>query len=171
MPATLNPLVPLGPAGRDSVQGLALPDWLVCDYQRNGVFAVLGERTFTAGAQQARLLDRSVHPRQLSPRYSLVPPENGNTTSPRPLNTPAKSAPTSGCASYLLRFAKALKAYGFALRSAHRPLRLGSFQNSSFSRALTCFRGAKRARRTYASLAGIYAVSVTLYTQKGSSIH
>jgi len=58
---SLNPLVPLGPAGRDSVQGLALPDWLVCDYQRNGVFAVLGERTFTAGAQQARLLARA-HP-------------------------------------------------------------------------------------------------------------
>ncbi len=58
---SLDPLVPLGPAGRDSVQGVALPDWLVSDYQRTGVFAVLGERTFAAGAEHARLLARA-HP-------------------------------------------------------------------------------------------------------------
>jgi hypothetical protein len=58
---SLDPLVRLGPAGCDSVQGLALPDWLVSDYQRTGVFPVLGERTFAAGAQHARLLPRA-HP-------------------------------------------------------------------------------------------------------------
>jgi uncharacterized protein YndB with AHSA1/START domain len=41
--------------------GVALPDWLVSDYQRTGVFAVLGERTFAAGAEHARLLARA-HP-------------------------------------------------------------------------------------------------------------
>jgi hypothetical protein len=43
---SLDPLVPLGPAGRDSVQGLALPAGLVRDYQQRGVFAVLGACTF-----------------------------------------------------------------------------------------------------------------------------
>jgi hypothetical protein len=58
---SLDPLVPLGPAGRDSVQELALPEALVRDYQRNGVFAVLGARTFDRGDDQRRLLARS-HP-------------------------------------------------------------------------------------------------------------
>jgi hypothetical protein len=43
---SLDPLVPLGPSGRDSVQGIPLPAGLVRDYQRHGVFAVLGARTF-----------------------------------------------------------------------------------------------------------------------------
>jgi hypothetical protein len=58
---SLDPLVPLGPSGRDSVQGLALPAWLVRDYQRRGVFAVLGARTFDHGAESGRLLARA-HP-------------------------------------------------------------------------------------------------------------
>ncbi len=63
---SLDPLVPLGPSGRDSVQGIALPAGLVRDYQRHGVFAVLGERTFggatrQGGPDRARLLARA-HP-------------------------------------------------------------------------------------------------------------
>jgi hypothetical protein len=63
---SLDPLVPLGPSGRDSVQGIALPAALVRDYQRHGVFAVLGERTFggatrPGGPDRARLLARA-HP-------------------------------------------------------------------------------------------------------------
>jgi hypothetical protein len=58
---SLDPLVPLGPAGRDSVQGLPLPGGLVGDYQRGGVFAVLGARTFHDGADRGRLLARA-HP-------------------------------------------------------------------------------------------------------------
>ncbi len=58
---SLDPLVPLGPAGRRSVQGLPLPGWLVRDYQRTGVFAVLGARTFHRGTDQGRLLARA-HP-------------------------------------------------------------------------------------------------------------
>lgn len=48
---SLDPLVPLGPAGRDSVQDLKLPAGLIRDYQRDGVFAVLGARHF--GREQA----------------------------------------------------------------------------------------------------------------------
>ena len=58
---SLDPLVPLGPGGRDSVQGLPLPGWLVRDYQRSGVFAVLGARTFHRGAEHGELLARA-HP-------------------------------------------------------------------------------------------------------------
>jgi hypothetical protein len=58
---SLDPLVPLGPSGRDSVQGIALPSALVRDYQRHGVFAVLGERTFDGDTDRARLLARA-HP-------------------------------------------------------------------------------------------------------------
>jgi hypothetical protein len=58
---SLDPLVPLGPSGRDSVQGLALPDSLVADYQEHGVFAVLGARTFETAAEGGRLLARA-HP-------------------------------------------------------------------------------------------------------------
>ena len=58
---SLDPLVPLGPSGRDSVQGLALAGSLIDDYQRQGVFAVLGARTFDRGAEGGRLLGRS-HP-------------------------------------------------------------------------------------------------------------
>jgi hypothetical protein len=58
---SLDPLVPLGAAGRDSVQGLPLPGPLVADYQRRGVFAVLGARTFHDGADRGRLLARA-HP-------------------------------------------------------------------------------------------------------------
>jgi hypothetical protein len=58
---SLDPLVPLGPSGRDSVQGLALPAQLVRDYQRHGVFAALGARTFDHGTESGRLLARA-HP-------------------------------------------------------------------------------------------------------------
>jgi hypothetical protein len=58
---SLDPLVPLGPTGRDSVQGLALPAQLVRDYQRHGVFAVLGARSFDHGTESGRLLARA-HP-------------------------------------------------------------------------------------------------------------
>jgi hypothetical protein len=58
---SLDPLVPLGPAGRDSVQGLAVPESLVSDYREHGVFAVLGARTFDQAAEGGRLLARA-HP-------------------------------------------------------------------------------------------------------------
>ncbi len=58
---SLDPLVPLGPAGRDSVQGLPLPPALVSDYQHGGVFAVLGARTFDEAGDRGRLLARA-HP-------------------------------------------------------------------------------------------------------------
>jgi hypothetical protein len=58
---SLDPLIPLGPHGRDSVQGLPLPDALVSQYQRHGVFAVLGARTFDGDIDTARLLARA-HP-------------------------------------------------------------------------------------------------------------
>jgi hypothetical protein len=58
---SLDPLVPLGPAGRDSVQDLELPASLVSDYQQRGVFAVLGARTFAGGRESGQLLARA-HP-------------------------------------------------------------------------------------------------------------
>jgi hypothetical protein len=58
---SLDPLVPLGPAGRDSVQGLDLPTALIRDYQRGVVFAVLGARTFDGASDTGRLLARA-HP-------------------------------------------------------------------------------------------------------------
>ncbi len=58
---SLDPLVPLGPDGSDSVQGVALPRAMVSDYQRHGVFAVLGARTFGGRWDDGRLLARA-HP-------------------------------------------------------------------------------------------------------------
>jgi hypothetical protein len=58
---SLDPLVPLGPAGRESVQGLPLPPALVSGYQHGGVFAVLGARTFDEAGDRSRLLARA-HP-------------------------------------------------------------------------------------------------------------
>ena len=58
---SLDPLVPLGPSGTDSVQGLALPESLIRDYQRSGVFAVLGARTFDRTTDRGQLLARA-HP-------------------------------------------------------------------------------------------------------------
>jgi hypothetical protein len=58
---SLDPLIPPSPAGRDSVQGLQLPAWLVADYQQNGLFAILGARTFDRGCEAGRLLARA-HP-------------------------------------------------------------------------------------------------------------
>ena len=58
---SLDPLVPLGPANRDSVQGLRLPPALVNGYQHGGVYAVLGARTFDEAGDRGRLLARA-HP-------------------------------------------------------------------------------------------------------------
>ena len=58
---SLDPLVPLGASGRDSVQGLDLPAELVAEYAERGVFAVLGARTFDGSADTGRLLARA-HP-------------------------------------------------------------------------------------------------------------
>ena len=58
---SLDPLVPLGPSGRDSVQGLPLPPELIRDYQQGGVFAVLGARVFDRAGDRGRLLARA-HP-------------------------------------------------------------------------------------------------------------
>jgi hypothetical protein len=58
---SLDPLIPLGPDGRHSVQGLPLPAGLVRDYAEHGVFAVLSARTFRDGADDGRLLARA-HP-------------------------------------------------------------------------------------------------------------
>jgi hypothetical protein len=58
---SLDPLVPLGPTGNQSVQGLDLPAGLVRDYQEQGVFAVLGSRTFHEHCDRGRLLARA-HP-------------------------------------------------------------------------------------------------------------
>ncbi len=58
---SLDPLVPLGPDGRHSVQDLPLPAWLVRDYAEHGVFAVLSARTFRDGADEGRVLARA-HP-------------------------------------------------------------------------------------------------------------
>jgi len=58
---SLDPLVPLGPAGRDSVQDLPVPAAAADDYRRRGVFAVLGARTFHRGTDRGRLLARA-HP-------------------------------------------------------------------------------------------------------------
>jgi hypothetical protein len=43
------------------VQGLALPESLVADYQGRGVFAVLGAVVFRGSAHESRLLARA-HP-------------------------------------------------------------------------------------------------------------
>jgi hypothetical protein len=58
---SLDPLVPLGPKGRFSVQGIRVPERLVLDYQRSGVFAVLGARRFDGSSEQRSLLARG-HP-------------------------------------------------------------------------------------------------------------
>lgn len=58
---SLDPLVPLGSSGRDSVQGLTVPAPLVADYQAHGVFAVLGARSFDRAAESGTLLARA-HP-------------------------------------------------------------------------------------------------------------
>jgi hypothetical protein len=57
---SLDPLVPLGPTGDRSVQGVALPAPLVRDYQQHGVFALLSARAFP-GDGAGRLLARA-HP-------------------------------------------------------------------------------------------------------------
>lgn len=58
---SLDPLVPLGRSGRDSVQELPVPAGLIADYAENGVFAVLGARTFDGSSDAGRLLARA-HP-------------------------------------------------------------------------------------------------------------
>ena len=58
---SLDPLVPFGPAGRESVQGLPVPAGLADGHRRHGVFALLGARTFHRGTDRGRLLARA-HP-------------------------------------------------------------------------------------------------------------
>ena len=58
---SLDRLVPLGPSGRDSVQGLPLSADLIRDYQDGGVFAVLGARIFDGAGDRGYLLARA-HP-------------------------------------------------------------------------------------------------------------
>jgi hypothetical protein len=58
---SLDPLIPLGPAGRDSVQDLDVPADIARDYARSGVFAVLGVRTFGGRRGNGHLLARA-HP-------------------------------------------------------------------------------------------------------------
>jgi hypothetical protein len=58
---SLDPLVPLGTAGRSSVQGLPLDEELVLQYQRGGVFGLLGIVSFRDGREQGRVLARA-HP-------------------------------------------------------------------------------------------------------------
>lgn len=58
---SLDPLVPLGTAGRDSVQGLPVPPRLVDASRREGVFALLGLMEFDRGGETGRLLARA-HP-------------------------------------------------------------------------------------------------------------
>ena len=58
---SLDPLVPLGPAGRDSVQDLPLPESLISDYAKHGVFAVLSARSFGGPRDDGQLLGRA-HP-------------------------------------------------------------------------------------------------------------
>ncbi|HEY7173950.1 MAG TPA: DUF2332 domain-containing protein [Micromonosporaceae bacterium] len=58
---SLDPLIPLGTEGRHSVQGLDVPDDLVADYQRHGVFALLGIVGYADGQRYGDLLARA-HP-------------------------------------------------------------------------------------------------------------
>jgi hypothetical protein len=58
---SLDPLIPLGTEGQHSVQGIDVPDDLVADYRRHGVFALLGLVTFTNGHRHGVLLARA-HP-------------------------------------------------------------------------------------------------------------
>jgi Uncharacterized protein conserved in bacteria (DUF2332) len=58
---SLDPLVPLGPGGRESVQEIPVPPAVVRDYGQRGVFAVLGVRSFGDRAGSEGLLARS-HP-------------------------------------------------------------------------------------------------------------
>jgi hypothetical protein len=53
---SLDPMVPLGAAGRDSVQDVDVPAELVARYQREGVFALLGLVTYQRGHRRADLL-------------------------------------------------------------------------------------------------------------------
>jgi hypothetical protein len=58
---SLDPLVPLGTAGRFSVQDLDVPDDVVVRYQQGGVFALLGLVSFEHGRPTSSLL-ASAHP-------------------------------------------------------------------------------------------------------------
>ena len=57
---SLDPLVPLGPGGRDSVQGLPLPGWLVRDYSQWRVRRARRAH-LPRGADQGQVLARA-HP-------------------------------------------------------------------------------------------------------------
>lgn len=69
---SLDPLVPLGTAGRDSVQGLGVPDDLVAGYRRHGVFALLGLVAFEHGRQEGTVLAHA-HPSGTSVNWLAGP--------------------------------------------------------------------------------------------------
>jgi hypothetical protein len=58
---SLDPLVPLGIDGRHSVQALDVPEKLVTEYQRDGVFALLGLLSYEHGHCRGTVLARA-HP-------------------------------------------------------------------------------------------------------------
>jgi len=58
---SLDPMVPMGVQGRHSVQALDVPENLVAEYQRDGVFALLGLMSFEDGLASGTLLARA-HP-------------------------------------------------------------------------------------------------------------
>lgn len=58
---SLDPLVPLGTEGRDSVQGLDVPDLLVRRYQEDGVFGLLGLILYQSGRPRRWMLG-TAHP-------------------------------------------------------------------------------------------------------------
>ncbi len=102
---SLDPLVPLGPSGRDSVQGLPLPRWLVRDYATDGVFAVLGARTFDGRASRGRLLARA-HPS--GQWVEWLDPASAGTAAGRAAERPARHRAADGSGQPgLRRFARA----------------------------------------------------------------
>jgi hypothetical protein len=58
---SLDPLIPVGTAGRYSVQELPVDEELVQHYQQGGVFGLLSVLSFRRGRQSGRLLARA-HP-------------------------------------------------------------------------------------------------------------
>ena len=58
---SIDPLVPLGPDARRTVQGLDVPQEWIEDNRRGGVFGVIGHVTYRDGRRTAELLGRA-HP-------------------------------------------------------------------------------------------------------------
>ena len=58
---SVDPLVPLGPQARESVQGLDVPTEWVQDVRRGGVFGVIGRVSIRRGLRTGSVLGRA-HP-------------------------------------------------------------------------------------------------------------